>query len=137
MKPQIIRNGHALHIVIDDQSPEAVALVEAILAADQAVRKEGVTEADVKSAYDAIAIAEQRVGPYRFDGFSDKASWILEVGNTNSEKLDSAIEWEWVERFSLIPYQGRCDFLGAKEPPPRGLVVIDFEWEPGLVLEWL
>lgn len=83
------------------------------------------------------AIAEQRVGPYRFDGFSDKASWILEVGNTNSEKLDSAIEWEWVERFSLIPYQGRCDFLGAKEPPPRGLVVIDFEWEPGLVLEWL
>lgn len=83
------------------------------------------------------AIAEQRMGPYRFDGFSDKASWILEVGNTNSAKLDSAIEWGWVERFSLIPYQGRCDFLGAKEPPPRGLVVIDFEWEPGLVLEGL
>ena len=56
---RIVQQGYCLHLVIEDASPEAVALVEAILAADQAVRKEGVTEADVKSAYDAIANAER------------------------------------------------------------------------------
>ena len=57
---RIVQNGHCWHLIIDNQSPEAVALVEAILNADQAVRKEGVTEADIRSAYDAIATEEAR-----------------------------------------------------------------------------
>ena len=57
---RIVQNGYATHLVIDNQSPEAVALVEAILDADQAVRREGVTEADIRSAYDAIATEEAR-----------------------------------------------------------------------------
>ena len=57
---RIVQNGHCLHLIIDNQSPEAVALIEAILDADQAVRREGVTEADIRSAYDAIATEEAR-----------------------------------------------------------------------------
>ena len=57
---RIVQNGHCWHLIIDNQSPEAVALVEAILDADQAVRREGVTEADIRSAYDAIATEEAR-----------------------------------------------------------------------------
>ena len=56
---RIVQNGYAAHLIIDNQSPEAVALVEAILDADQAVRKEGVTEADISAAYNAIADAER------------------------------------------------------------------------------
>ena len=56
---RIVQNGYATHFVIDNQSPEAVALVEAILDADQAVRREGVTETDISAAYDAIANAER------------------------------------------------------------------------------
>ena len=56
---RIVQQGYCLHIVVGNQSPEAIALMEAILDADQAVRKEGVTEADVKAAYDAIAEAER------------------------------------------------------------------------------
>lgn len=56
---RIVQNGYCLHVVVEDASPEAAALIEAILDADQAVRKEGVTEADVKAAYDAIAEAER------------------------------------------------------------------------------
>ena len=55
---RIVQNGYAAHLIIDNQSPEAVALIEAILDADQAVRREGVSEADIQSAYDAIARAE-------------------------------------------------------------------------------
>ena len=55
---RIVQNGYAVHLVISNQSPEAVALIEAILDADQAVRREGVTEADIQTAYDAIAHAE-------------------------------------------------------------------------------
>jgi hypothetical protein len=54
----IVANGHTLHLVIEDQSPEAIALVEAIFAADQAVRTEAVTSDKVAAAYDAIAAAE-------------------------------------------------------------------------------
>ena len=57
---RIVQNGHCWHLIIDNQSPEAVALVEAILDADQAVRRDGVTEADIQSAYDAIATEEAR-----------------------------------------------------------------------------
>ena len=57
---RIVQNGHCFHLVIDNQSPEAIALVEAILDADRAVRREGVTEADIRSAYDAIATEEAR-----------------------------------------------------------------------------
>ena len=56
---RIVQNGYATHLIINNQSPEAVALVEAILDADQAVRKEGVTEADIRAVYDAIANAER------------------------------------------------------------------------------
>jgi hypothetical protein len=58
MKPQIIPNGHCTHLVIDDQSPEAIALVEAIFAADQLVRKEVVTSKEVSRAHDMIAKLE-------------------------------------------------------------------------------
>ena len=56
---KIVSNGWCLHLIIDNQSPEAVALVEAILDADQAVRREGVTETDISAAYNAIANAER------------------------------------------------------------------------------
>ena len=56
---RIVQSGYATHLIIDNQSPEAVALVEAILDADQAVRKEGVTEAEISNAYAAIANAER------------------------------------------------------------------------------
>ena len=56
---RIVQNGHCCHLVISNQSPEAVALIEAILDADQAVRREGVTEADVSAVYAAIADAER------------------------------------------------------------------------------
>lgn len=56
---RIVQSGYATHLIIDNQSPEAVALVEAILDADQAVRKEGVTEADISAVYNAIANAER------------------------------------------------------------------------------
>ena len=55
---RIVPNGHCFHLIIDNQSPEAVALVEAILDADQAVRREGVAAADIDAAYKAIASAE-------------------------------------------------------------------------------
>jgi hypothetical protein len=58
MKPQIIRQGHCLHLVIDDQSSESIALVEAIFAADQLVRKEDVTSDEVSRAHDMIAKLE-------------------------------------------------------------------------------
>ena len=56
---RIVQQGYCLHLVIEDASPEAVALVEAILAADQVMRKEGVTEADVSAAWMAIMDAEK------------------------------------------------------------------------------
>ena len=56
---RIVQNGYAAHLLIDNQSPEAVALVEAILDADQAVRRQGVTEADISAVYNAIADAER------------------------------------------------------------------------------
>ena len=66
----IVANGHCLHLVIDDQSPEAIALVEAIFAADQAVRAEAVTSDQIAAAYDAIARAEAewcKVHKFRHD----------------------------------------------------------------------
>lgn len=59
MEPQIIRQGHCTHIVIDDQSPQAIALMEAIFAADQLVRKECVTTEEIQKAYDAVNRAEK------------------------------------------------------------------------------
>ena len=56
---RIVQNGHCCHLIIDNQSPEAVALVEAILDVDQAVRKEGVTCNDISAVYNAIAEAER------------------------------------------------------------------------------
>ena len=57
---RIVQNGYVTHLIIDNQSPEAVALVEAILDADQAVRREGVTSAQIQSAIVAIRDAETR-----------------------------------------------------------------------------
>ena len=56
---RIVQNGHCFHLIIDNQSPESVALVEAILDADQAVRRDGVTGTDIRAVYDAIANAER------------------------------------------------------------------------------
>ena len=56
---RIVQNGYVTHLIIDNQSPEAVALVEAILDADQAVRRDGVTEASISAVYAAIADAER------------------------------------------------------------------------------
>ena len=55
---RIVQQGYCLHLVIEDASPEAVALVEAILAADQAVRKEGVTADEIETAHKVIAMTE-------------------------------------------------------------------------------
>ena len=55
---RIVQNGYATHLIIDNQSPEAVALVEAILDADQVAWKEGVTSAEIEAAHEAIALAE-------------------------------------------------------------------------------
>ena len=55
---RIVSNGYTDHLVISNQSPEAVALVEAILDADRAVRRENVTRDEAQAAYEAIAKAE-------------------------------------------------------------------------------
>jgi hypothetical protein len=54
----IVANGHTLHLVIEDQSPEAIALAKAIFAADQLVRKPDVTSEEVGKVYDTIASLE-------------------------------------------------------------------------------
>ena len=57
---RIVQNGHCWHLIIDNQSPEAVALVEAILDADHLVMRPGsaITTAEITAVYEAIARAE-------------------------------------------------------------------------------
>ena len=74
---RIVQQGYCLHLVIEDASPEAVALVEAILAADQAVRKEGLTSGDIAAAYQTIVNAE--------------ASWCRAQGFRNDKSLMMAL----------------------------------------------
>ena len=74
---RIVQNGDCLHLVIDNQSMEAVALVEAILDADQAVHREGVTGDEIQSAIAAIGDAE--------------AQWCREHGFKWDRKMRSAL----------------------------------------------
>ena len=55
---RIVSNGYTDHLVISNQSPEAVALVEAILDADQAVRREDASVEDISNCAAAFWAAE-------------------------------------------------------------------------------
>jgi hypothetical protein len=77
------------------------------------------------------AVCEVSIHGGRADVYSRDKNWIVECGNTAPYRLVSAIEDESHPRFTLIPYQGRYEFLGRRAPA-RSLAAADFEWDDGL-----
>lgn len=80
-----------------------------------------------QGARDAVEEAQSPVG--RSDVYSAKADWIVEVGNTPIDKLDTALR-EPAEpvgprspRFTLIPFQ---DLFRRDGKTPRSLIAVDF-----------
>jgi len=84
---KIVSNGYSTHLVIEDQTPEAVAYAQAIFDADKLFRKQGVTSIEADHAYIAIDAAGKAL--CKAHGFKNEA-WITSALIVFARQLHTA-----------------------------------------------